>query len=264
MHQFQAPFSSSLLLLGTASTNGSIKLWDFPACTGCSPNLVLRGHSDRVFAVQFSPDSLLAVSCSKDRTARVWVVATGACLRVLRHRNYVSGCAWSPDGQLLATGCFDNTVCLFPTAGLRDAKPPREVLHGHSSPVYVVQFGVHGTLVSSSKDGSVAIWDVAQRKVLSTLHNASAIMSLALSADGKYAALGGADGSLRLMGNLPRASSGALQELRGKVAVLEGAVTRLLGHAGVCVCVCVCVCVSIPPVAFVTFLIGCPTDGVPP
>src|SRR5262249_61150334 len=43
--------------------------------------VTLRGHTDQVFYVSYSPDGKLLATCSQDRTARLWDVATGKVLR---------------------------------------------------------------------------------------------------------------------------------------------------------------------------------------
>ncbi len=44
----------------------------------------LRGHSNAIEMVRFSPDGRRLYSASKDETVREWDVAKGACVRILR------------------------------------------------------------------------------------------------------------------------------------------------------------------------------------
>src|ERR1700736_2945837 len=69
------------------------------------------------------------------------------------HSALVYGIAFSPDGKLLATASFDNTVKLW-----NFAAGGKEILtlSGHTGPVYCVAFSPDGSvLASSSLDQSI-------------------------------------------------------------------------------------------------------------
>lgn len=70
------------------------------------------GHSDIVWAVQFSPDGRRALTQSKDKTVRLWDVKTGKELRYfVGFEERVSGMAFSPDGgRALAVSSETNTL----------------------------------------------------------------------------------------------------------------------------------------------------------
>lgn len=59
----------------TCSTDLTIKLWD----TSNDYNNVktLHGHDHSVSSVKFTPDGDMLVSASRDKTIRVWEVASG-------------------------------------------------------------------------------------------------------------------------------------------------------------------------------------------
>ena len=74
----------------------------------------LKGHTDYVYSVAFSPNSQLLASGSGDKTVRLWNPATGEQLQKLEgHTAWVDSVAFSPDGQLLASGSGDKTVRLW-------------------------------------------------------------------------------------------------------------------------------------------------------
>ncbi|KIJ91548.1 hypothetical protein K443DRAFT_47094, partial [Laccaria amethystina LaAM-08-1] len=61
---------------------------------------VLKGHTDLVTSVAFSPDGKQIVSGSNDKSVRVWDASTGDELNVLKGRTgLVRSFAFSPDGK---------------------------------------------------------------------------------------------------------------------------------------------------------------------
>src|SRR5260221_7836591 len=70
--------------------------------------MTLRGHSDSVKSVAFSPDGGLLASASSDDTIKLWDPQTGEHLRTLEgHSHSVLSVAFSPDGGLLTSASQD-------------------------------------------------------------------------------------------------------------------------------------------------------------
>jgi eukaryotic-like serine/threonine-protein kinase len=79
---------------------------------------VLRGHSDTVTSVAWSPDGVQLVSGSRDSTARLWLVANETnTLTYSGHQAAVLSASWSPGGLLVASGGEDRTVQVWNTQG---------------------------------------------------------------------------------------------------------------------------------------------------
>jgi WD40 repeat protein len=57
----------------SGSWDKTVKVWD--AQTG-QETLTLKGHSDRVRSVSFSPDGKWIVSGSGDRTIKIWDISS--------------------------------------------------------------------------------------------------------------------------------------------------------------------------------------------
>lgn len=72
----------------------------------------IRGHSDGVSSVAFSPDGTRIVSGSLDCSVRIWDVASGeeVCPPLLGHNLSVTSVAYSPDGRQIVSASFDGTV----------------------------------------------------------------------------------------------------------------------------------------------------------
>src|SRR5437660_7014806 len=74
----------------------------------------LKGHQGSVMAVAFSPDGKLLASSSRDKTIKLWDVATGALKRTLtEHTADVYDVTFSPKGNWLASASADKTVRLW-------------------------------------------------------------------------------------------------------------------------------------------------------
>ena len=66
---------------------------------------ILRGHSEYVSAVAFSPDGKTVLTGSVDKTAKLWDMNTQKCLKTfVGHLAYVTAVAYSPDGKMIVTG----------------------------------------------------------------------------------------------------------------------------------------------------------------
>jgi WD40 repeat protein len=72
---------------------------------------MLKGHTDRVLNVVYSPHGKRLPSASPDGTVKLWDARNGEeLLTVEGHTDYQNGVAFSPDGHRLAAGSNDGTV----------------------------------------------------------------------------------------------------------------------------------------------------------
>ena len=94
------------------------------------PRLVLPvGHTESVKSAVFSPDGKLALTASGDNTSRIYEVASGKELQVLRgHTSGVNSAVLSPDGKLALTASEDKTSRIYEVASGKEL----QVLSGHT------------------------------------------------------------------------------------------------------------------------------------
>ncbi len=131
----------------------------------------LIGISERIESVAFSPDgqSLAVAGGSPGRLGEVQVWDLSS--RTLKFSNAVSydtcyGASWSPDGQLVAFGCPDNSVRAI------DAATGRQVLFNgaHNDWVLDTVFSKESNyIVSISRDRSMKLIEVATERFIDNI-----------------------------------------------------------------------------------------------
>jgi COMPASS component SWD3 len=173
--------------IASASADATAMIWD--AETGAHMDTFV-GHMAGVSCLAWSPDSETLATGSDDKTIRLWnrvtgdpahaggaddnaaaaavgrigtsargiggrtgdagVRASGGRKPLLGHHNYLYCLAFSPKGNILASGSYDEAVFLW---DVRAGRLMRS-LPAHSDPVSGIDFCLDGTLVAScSTDG---------------------------------------------------------------------------------------------------------------
>ena len=123
---------------------------------------MLRGHTDAIEAVAFSPDGIHVATASADGTARVWRAdGTGPSVVLLGHTDGLVDVAFSPDGARVVTASDDKTARVWSAGGAANAI----VLRGHDGKVKTAAFSSDGAhiLTTSEEDGTARVWRPTER-----------------------------------------------------------------------------------------------------
>ena len=176
----------------TARTNGSLQRWR--AATGDLLGSFPTGGD--VSAVTFSVDGKTALLVGKDKTARLWNLATmqSSDTHLLPHDNPVTGAAFSPDGRTVLTGSGDAEYRRGEVRRWDAATGQRlPLLHAPlRGPVRQLVLGREGAGVFTvTKDyhdfqGDLHQWDMASGRLLGLFPVREDVSVRAFSPDGKY------------------------------------------------------------------------------
>ncbi|GAB0136040.1 hypothetical protein EsDP_00004357 [Epichloe bromicola] len=204
----QVRISPNGKFVASASADGTVKLWD--AATGAHMD-TLVGHMAGVSCLAWTPDSNILASGSDDKAIRLWDRVTGRPKTTTRksaaagrdtaalrgHHNYIHCLAFSPKGNILASGSYDEAVFLW---DVRAGRLMRS-LPAHSDPVSGIDFCRDGTLVvSCSTDGLIRVWDTSTGQCLRTLvhEDNPAVTNVCFSPNGRFVLAFNLDNCIRL------------------------------------------------------------------
>jgi WD40 repeat protein/serine/threonine protein kinase len=168
-------------------------VWHYLWRLSHSELLTLRGHTDDVHCVAFSPDGGRLATASHDGTAKLWDLSDGRELATFLegHTDQLNAVAFSPDGKTLATGSDDRLLRLWKVASGQELA----ALAGHSDDVNTVAFSPDGMILASGgADHLVKLWDPSTGIELATLaEHSGGVESLAFSPDGTTLASASSD-----------------------------------------------------------------------
>ncbi|KAF9059433.1 WD40-repeat-containing domain protein [Rhodocollybia butyracea] len=175
---YSAAFTPNGKQIVVGYNDSLLRIWDVQ--TGALVSAPMDGHSGAVLSVSVSPDGMRIASGSNDKTIRVWDAyqELSAALKVdaqyigandqgtvqmhhsryTGHTNTVHCVAFSPKGDHIASGSWDNTVCVWDACTGTIFTGP---LHGHKDVVLCIAFSPNGEhIVSGSRDTTIRGWNV--------------------------------------------------------------------------------------------------------
>ncbi len=216
-------FSPDGRLVATASSKGTIRIWDVPklkpGASGIQPRQLLKIAAEAITCVALSPDGRTAAFTTRGREVKLWDVAQGKEVASLGgYRSGVGAVVFSPDGKTLATSALDEPARLWDVA----ARQVRARLEGCATGSRWVAFSSDGKIVATAEgDDAIRLWDPAGGKLLAELHGEARRLSLlGFSPDGRTLACAAEKGGVALWDMATRKVRAMLQGLTDPVVSL--------------------------------------------
>jgi len=158
----------------------------------------IETHTDWIISVAVSPNGALLASGSKDKTVKLWSMATGDYLTKLEgHTDYVNCVSFTTDSNSVISSSSDKTIRIWDcaTGGIK------HILNGHSDRVFpVVALADGQRLLSGAVDNdfSIKLWNIETGECLKTIEAKQAVWTAAANASGTNVVVGGHDGKLNI------------------------------------------------------------------
>ena len=187
------------------------KIWDL--AKGASTQTI-KGHTDALNSISFSPDATQVVTTSKDKTVRVWDVAGAKEIATFKVERMVetkdakgkvsqtkelgrefTSAVFTSDGKKIIAGNLDGVIKVYDVESKKEARE----MKAHEG-IWALALSPDGTkLASGGYDQTIKIWNVADGKDLRTIKaHLGTVTSLSFSADGQWLASGSIDGTVKV------------------------------------------------------------------
>ncbi|KAF8083569.1 hypothetical protein N665_0765s0011 [Sinapis alba] len=143
--------------IASSNFEGVVQIWDVARSQLVTE---MKEHKKRVWSIDISSaDPTLLASGSDDGTVKLWSINQGVSIGTIKTKANVCCVQFPSDsGRSLAFGSADHKVYYY---DLRNPKIPLSTMIGHSKTVSYVKFVDSSTLVSSSTDNTLKLWDLS-------------------------------------------------------------------------------------------------------
>lgn len=181
----------------TGGADKTVHVFDFESGKTLA---TLKGHTKpvkQVALVEPQGAAKLAVSCSADKTVKVWAEGTEGAKWSLQHnmtghKGEISGLVVHPSNRFVAAGSADETWSLYDLTTGETVKT-YDPLEGQDGSFAYTSFAGHPDGIlhgGGTTDGSIRIWDVRDASALaaSLTSHTSPVTSLSFSENGYYLA----------------------------------------------------------------------------
>ena len=179
----------------TKSSRFTVLLWEVWEDPRRQSQLTLKGHTDTINTLTFTPNGKMLASGSDDGTIRLWDSSTGTQLLSLSSEK-TNSLAFSMDGKTLASVSNFSQIQLWNISTGKQLTSLKE----QNDSVTVLAFSADSNILASgSRDGVIQLWDISTGNKLTDLKgHVDWVSTLSFSPDGKALVSGSSEGAIFL------------------------------------------------------------------
>lgn len=141
-------------IIVSGSYDHTVRVWDL-ATKECK--FVLKGHTDRIYAIQLDIERNRCISASMDSTIRVWDLATGKCLAELTNHTSLVGLL-GLSSKFLVSAAADGTL-----RGWDPSFYKNEFTLHHDNHAAITTFYASPNLLVSGSEGQFNLYDLRNK-----------------------------------------------------------------------------------------------------
>lgn len=155
-------------------------------------------HGGSVYSVAYSPiNSSLIASAGGNHSIKIWDLDEDTVTTLGNHSEIVNSIAFSPDGRFLVSGSDDSTMKLWDVVSKRQISTLTHATDRYRAQIKEVTFSPDGQKIISA-GLHVKIWDIHTLREIMTIRHSDWILEVTLSSDGRYLAMGDANGQITI------------------------------------------------------------------
>lgn len=148
-----------------------------------SPNMLLTGHSEEIYSLNFSPNGKYLASGGKDKKLFIWEIS-GKCKNkgsTLGHKKAITDIKFTYDSEKILTCSADNSLNLIDLYNMKKIRK----FKGHESYVFCCDTNNKGNdiFISGGNDCKIKLWDPREKKEIKNFDCEFPIMSLVFQND---------------------------------------------------------------------------------